>query len=273
MSGLSHFGSPHLSVMRKVVLVTGAGSGIGRAAAQRLALDGLDLLLVGRRLDALEETRSTLAIGGKHESMALDVANRLAFHDVLAEVMRKGEGRELVGVFANAGIGGSNGYSLTSAEDRWDEIMRANVTGVYVTLQTALPYLKEAGQAVTHAVVTSSVLARFGVPGQSAYVTSKTAVLGLVRSLAVEWGGDGVLVNAICPGWVETDMARESIQSMADLQGMSYDDCHAQQCALLPTGRMSLPSEVADFVAWLMSSEQRGITGQGLDLNNGSWMA
>lgn len=259
--------------MQKTVLVTGAGSGIGRATAVRLADDGFAVLLVGRRLEALEETRSLMKGGDGHLSMALDVSDRWAFHDGLADVMGNGRGRGLVGVFANAGIGGANGFALEASEDRWDEIMRINVTGVYVTLQTAYPYLKAADQAVTHAVVTSSVLARFGVPGQSAYVTSKTAVLGLVRSLSVEWGADGILVNAICPGWVETAMAQASIQRMAEAQGLSYEACHAQQCAVLPTGRMSQPSEVADFVAWLMSDEQRGITGQGLDMNNGSWMS
>ncbi len=259
--------------MRKAVLVTGAGSGIGRAAAQRLALDGFDVVLVGRRRAALEETYNQLEGGGRHVCLDLDVSDRVAFHDGLARAMASDESRELIGVFANAGIGGGNGYSLDEEQDRWSEIMMANVTGVYVTLQSAYPYLKAAGQATTHAVVTSSVLARFGVPGQSAYVTSKTAVLGLVRSLSVEWGGDGILVNAICPGWVETDMARDSIQRMAMAQEMTYDECHAQQCAMLPTGRMSEPEEVANFVAWLMSDEQRGITGQGLDINNGSWMS
>lgn len=258
--------------MRKTVLVTGAGSGIGRATAVRLSKDGFALILVGRREGPLEETRALL-FGDDHVSMAVDVADRLAFHDVLREVMKDGGGLELVGVFANAGIGGPNAFSIHAEEDRWEDIMRANVTGVYVTLQVAYPYLQEARQPVTHALVTSSVLARFGVPGQSAYVTSKAAVLGLVRSLAVEWGGDGILVNAICPGWVETDMAKDSIQRMAVAQGISYEACHAEQCAVLPTGRMSQPEDVAGFVSWLMSSEQRGITGQGLDLNNGSWMS
>ena len=263
---------PHLRIMRKTVLITGAGSGIGRATAVRLNRDGYALILVGRREDPLEETRSLL-LGDDHVSMAVDVADRLAFHDVLREVMNDDGGRELVGVFANAGIGGPNAFSVNAEEDRWDEIMRANVTGAYVTLQVAYPYLMRAKQAVTHALVTSSVLARFGVPGQSAYVTSKAAVLGLVRSLAVEWGEDGILINAICPGWVETAMAKDSIQRMADAQGISYEASHAEQCAVLPTGRMSQPEDVAGFVSWLMSPEQRGITGQGLDLNNGSWMS
>ncbi len=259
--------------MRKTVLITGAGSGIGRASAIRMARDGFDVLMVGRRREALELTLGGLKGSGTHGILPLDVADRRAFSDALSAEMDAVAGRALIGVFANAGIGGANEFDLDSSEDRWDEIMRANVTGVYVTLNTAYPYLKAAPQEVTHAVVTSSVLARFGVPGQAAYVTSKTAVLGLVRSLAVAWGTDGILVNAVCPGWVETDMARASIQRMAEAQGMTYEACHAQQCALLPTGRMSEPDEVADFVAWLMSSEQRGITGQGLDLNNGSWMS
>jgi len=259
--------------MVKTVLITGAGSGIGRAAAKRFAQTGHDVLLVGRRKEPLEETASELDGVGKHMVLALDVADRRAFQDAMQDAMAPDTGRALVGVFANAGIGGGNAFDVDEARDRWDEIMRANVTGVYVTLQTAYPYLKLAPKGMRHAVVTSSVLARFGVPGQSAYVTSKTAVLGLVRSLAVEWGSDGILVNAVCPGWVETAMARDSIQRMADAQGISYEACHAQQCAVLPTGRMSTPEEVADFVAWLISEEQKGITGQGLDLNNGSWMS
>ncbi len=238
-----------------------------------MAGEGHDVLLVGRRRGVLEETMDALERPACHAVLALDVADRRAFSHALAEHMTSVPERMLVGVFANAGIGGANDYHEDASLDRWDEIIRANVTGVYVTMNTAYPYLKAAKSDITHAVVTSSVLARFGVPGQSAYVASKTALLGLVRSWAVEWGNDGILVNAVCPGWVETDMARDSIQRMADAQGMTYEQCHAQQCAFLPTGRMSQPEDVADFVAWLMSSEQRGITGQGLDLNNGSWMS
>lgn len=260
--------------MREAVLITGAGSGIGRATAIRMAEDGKAVLLVGRRQSALLETLAAMK-GEGHHVLPLDVADRAAFHAALVQVL-EGSDWSLSGVFANAGIGGANAYSLDASEDRWEDILRINVTGVYVTLQEARPYLeahaKRSGQ-VAHAVVTSSVLARFGVPQQSAYVTSKTAVLGLVRSLAVEWGAQGIMVNAVCPGWVETAMARDSIQRMADAQGMTYEECHAQQCAVLPTGRMSTPEEMADTVAWMMSPSQRGMTGQGLDVNNGSWMS
>lgn len=238
-----------------------------------MASEGRDVLLVGRRRAELEETLELLYEPKRHEVLALDVADRGPFERALDAVLGSDSGRTLVGVFANAGVGGANGFSVDASEDRWDEIIRINVTGVYVTLQLAKPHLLRSPAGRRHAVVTSSVLARFGVPGQSAYVTSKTAVLGLVRSLAVEWGPEGILVNAVCPGWVETEMAQASIQRMADAQGLTYAECHAQQCAVLPTGRMSQPEEVADCVAWLMSEGQKGMTGQGLDLNNGSWMS
>ena len=264
----------HLRDMGKSILITGAGSGIGRATALKAAESGYRVVLVGRRPVPLEETHRALS-GDNHVVMSCDVADRVAFQEGLVKSLGEpGSGASpLVAVFANAGIGGSNHYEDGEALDRWGAIMRANVTGVYVTLNACKPYLLASGQQVTHAVATSSVLARFGVPNQSAYVTSKTAVLGLVRSLAAEWGPDGILVNALCPGWVETEMARESIQRMADSQGLSFAECMAQQCAMLPTGRMSSPEDMADVVLWMVSEKQKSMTGQGLDVNNGSWMS
>ena len=182
----------------------------------------------------------------------------------------------LVAVFANAGIGGGNAFG---EGDRWDEIIRINLTGTYITLMACHPYLKQS-KGVTHALVTSSVLARFGVPGQTAYVASKTGLLGLVRSLAMEWSADGIMVNALCPGWVDTDMARNSIQAMAEAQGISYDQSKAQQEEILPAKRISTPAEIAQWVDFLFSGLGEGcdkarietFTGQALDINSGSWM-
>ena len=192
-------------------------------------------------------------------------------HKGLCALMDEGQ-LELVGVFANAGIGGPNEYGLNGREDRWDEILRVNLTGAYVTLMEALPWLRRSQEPVKHAVVTSSVLARFGVPGQSAYVASKAGLLGLVRGLAVEWGPEGILVNAVCPGWVDTEMAKDSVTRMAQSEGISYADSLLAQCESQPMRRMSTSEEIANFVSWLMSNEQRSITGQALDINNGSWM-
>ena len=179
-------------------------------------------------------------------------------------------------MFANAGIGGGNQWG---EDDRWEDIIRVNLTGTYNTLMASRPFL-DRSKGVKQVLVTSSVLARFGVPGQSAYVTSKTGLLGLVRSLAVEWSPQGIMVNAVCPGWVDTDMARNSIQSMADAQGMSFEECKAQQEAILPSLRMTTPAEMAQWVDFLFSGLGEGeveprlatFTGQALDVNSGSWM-
>ncbi|MDG1674437.1 MAG: SDR family NAD(P)-dependent oxidoreductase [Flavobacteriales bacterium] len=259
------------------ILITGAGSGIGAATARRLSQhEGVRLLLLGRRMEPLRAVRDTLKESGNHVVVSLDVSRGDALVDWLSGEEANLNRHPLVGVFANAGVGGPNAFG---PEDRWEEIIRINLTGTYNTLMACYPHLK-ASPGVTHALVTSSVLARFGVPGQTAYVASKTGLLGLVRSLAVEWSPEGIMVNALCPGWVETEMARNSIQAMADAQGITYGESKAQQEAILPAGRVSSPDEMAQWVDFLFSGLGEGeevarvetFTGQALDVNSGSWM-
>ena len=259
------------------ILITGAGSGIGAAAAQRLAQhEGVRLILMGRRLEPLQAVQAALPSSGRHVVASVDVSDAEALVAWLDGAESGLDVHPLVGVFANAGVGGPNTWGK---DDRWEEIIRINLTGTYNTLMACGPHLKKAA-GVTHALVTSSVLARFGVPGQTAYVASKTGLMGLVRSLAVEWSSKGVMVNALCPGWVETEMAQNSIQAMADGQGISYEASKAQQEALLPAGRVSRPDEMAQWVDFLFSGLAEGdnrprvetFTGQGLDVNSGSWM-
>ena len=259
------------------ILITGAGSGIGAAVAQRLSQrEGICVLLVGRRLEALEQVRAAMHRPEAHVALSVDVSDARSLVAALESVKAGLDERPLVGVFANAGIGGGNQWG---EDDRWEDIIRVNLTGTYNTLMASRPFLNRA-QGVKQVLVTSSVLARFGVPGQSAYVTSKTGLLGLVRSLAVEWSPEGIMVNALCPGWVDTDMARNSIQSMADAQGMSFEACKAQQEAILPSMRMTTPEEMAQWVDFVFSGLGEGedvarlatFTGQALDVNSGSWM-
>jgi NAD(P)-dependent dehydrogenase (short-subunit alcohol dehydrogenase family) len=121
-------------------------------------------------------------------------------------------------------------------------------------------------------VITSSCLARFGVPNYTAYCTAKTGLLGLTRSLALQLAGDRILVNALCPGWVETDMARAGIQKLADRAGQRYDAAFNEQMSYVPLNRISQPDEIAHMVRFLFSNEQTSMTGQGIDINNGSYM-
>lgn len=247
----------------KTIIITGAGSGIGRATAQKLDEQGYDLILVGRTASKLDETNKSLTRQAK--CLSIDIANQKEVHDAYKEVLQN---KELYAIFANAGIGGENQYG---SDDRWAEVLNINLNGTYYSIQEALPFLKSTS-GTKHILMTSSCLARFGVPNYTAYCTSKAGLLGLTKSLAFELSNDQILVNALCPGWVETEMAQAGIQKLADRQDVPYQDAYQEQMGFVPLGRMSDPLEIAELVSYLFSPNQRSITGQGLDINNGSFM-
>ena len=255
------------------ILITGAGSGIGKATAISLSKNpNYRLLLVGRTLDKLKDVLQYLKNKDHHVIGSVDVSIKEDIINFLSSKEANLNSHPLVNVFANAGIGGPN---IFGSRDRWQEIIDINLTGAYNTCMASYPWLNKAndkGIDIRNIVITSSCLARFGVPGLTAYISSKTALMGLVRGLASEWSSGGVLINAIAPGWVDTEMARDSIQGHADLLGKTYDEMLAEVCSVLPTGRMSVPEEIAALVEFLFSGKQRSITGTTIDINNGSWM-
>ncbi|MDP7035775.1 MAG: SDR family NAD(P)-dependent oxidoreductase [Planctomycetota bacterium] len=250
------------------ILITGAGSGIGRAVAIRLAGGGARLSLLARGVERLEETaiRCREQGAGSVQVLGCDIRDRGQVEGVFEEAVgRYGPLRALV---ANSGIGGAN---EPGGEDRWSEVIATNLDGTYWCLRAAQAHLVS-GPEPRHLVVMSSVLARFGVPGYTAYCASKTGLLGLVRALALELAADNVQVNALCPGWVDTDMAREGIDGMAEGMGISHQEAYAEAMSAVPLGRMSRPEEIAGVVAWLLSADAVGVTGQGIDVNGGSFM-
>lgn len=252
----------------KTIIITGAGSGIGRATAEVMsAQDDVELVLVGRRESGLNDTLNMLPNRERHTVCAFDVREAGAWKQALSSI--NAEGRNIYGLFANAGIGGENHYGEA---DRWDEIISTNLTGTYVSIMECLPYLKRSASKFRHVVITSSCLARFGVPRYTAYCTAKTGLLGLTRSLAVELAQDNIMVNAICPGWVDTDMARAGIQKLADAANAPFDKEFKQQMSYVPLQKMSEPEEIGELVKYLMSPKQTSITGQAMDINNGSFM-
>jgi ketoreductase len=165
---------------------------------------------------------------------------------------------------AVAGIGGPN---EPGERDRFEDLVVTNLLGTYWCVRAAQRNLAPGPQA-RHVVVVSSILARIGVPGYTGYSASKTGLLGLVRSLAAELAPDNVQVNAICPGWVDTDMAWQGLDAM----GVPREQAYASAMAEVPLRRMSQPEDVAGTVAWLLSEDARGVTGQAIDQNGGAWM-
>ncbi len=250
----------------KTTIITGAGTGMGAATALRLASDGHAIVLLGRRQGQLDDVLATLP-GDGHVAHSADVSDRSSLHAALHSGVL--DDRDVVAVFANAGIGGVNEYG---SDDRWDDIIGVNLTGSYNTAMECLPLLRASDAPNRQILFTSSCLSRFGVPNYTAYCASKAGINGLTRSLSVELAAERILVNAILPGWVDTQMARDGIDQMAGEQATSFDAARAEQMAMVPLGRMSSPEEIADFVAFLFSPAQLSMTGQCIDINNGSWM-
>ena len=245
------------------VVVTGAGRGIGRAIALRLAEEGARLSLLARGRDALDATAA--AAGGAFvAAVAIRDAEQVAT-GFAAAVEKNGPIHALV---ANSGIGGPN---EPGDGDRFGDLVATNLLGTYTCVRAAQRRLAP-GPERRDLVVVSSILARIGVPGYTGYCASKAGLLGLVRSLAAELAGENVQVNAICPGWVETDMAWEGIELMADALGLSREDAYAQAMREVPLRRMSQPEDIAGTVAWLLSPDARGVTGQAIDQNGGAVM-
>lgn len=249
----------------KHIVVTGGGSGIGRAIAIRFASEGAVVSVLGRRLEPLQKTLLEVQnVGGQGLITTCDIRDQ-------SEVNRSFDGLissngPIDYMVANAGIGGAN---EPGPDDRFDAIIKTNVSGTYYSLRAAQNHLKP--NADTRMILVSSCLARFGVPGYTAYCASKSALLGLTKALSLELAPN-TLVNAICPGWVNTQMARDGIQGMASAMGISYEEAHEQAMSMVPMGRMSTPQEIAGMVAWLCSEDSMGMTGQALDMNGGSWM-
>jgi NAD(P)-dependent dehydrogenase (short-subunit alcohol dehydrogenase family) len=232
----------------KHVVVTGGGTGIGRAVAQRVASEGARLTLLAR-----DESRLRDVVAGA-VTRACDIRDR---DQVLSAI----DG-PLDALVANAGIGGPN---ADGPEDRFDDIVRTNLYGTYWCVRAAEPHLPDGGRIV----ITSSILARIGVSGYTAYCASKAGLLGLVRSLAAELAPRRIQVNAICPGWVDTDLAW---QGLAEWPGLTTEEAWEIAQQEVPLRRMSQPAEIAATVAWLLSDDATGVTGQAIDQNNGAFM-
>jgi NAD(P)-dependent dehydrogenase (short-subunit alcohol dehydrogenase family) len=251
------------------VLVTGAGTGIGRAIALRLGREGARLSLVARDAARLERTADEVAACGAERPFiaAADVRDAAAVRTAFARAHEQRGG--LHALVANSGIGGPN---EPGDADRFEDLVATNLTGTYHCLRAGEEHLAD-GPDVRHLLAVSSILARIGVPGYTGYCASKAGLLGLVRALAAELAPRNVQVNALCPGWVDTAMAREGIAGIGRATGVSDDEAHAKAMESVPAGRMSQPDEIAGVVAWLIGDDARGVTGQGIDVNGGAFMS
>ena len=170
-------------------------------------------------------------------------------------------------VVNNAGIGGGEPVAGSDIE-RWRRTIDTNLTGTYLVTRAVLPLMGGGGRIIN----LSSVLGRFGVPGYTAYCASKHAVIGFTRALALELAPKQITVNAICPGWVDTEMAEQGMRQGAAATGQTFEQFRASALGAVPIKRIIQPEEVADLVAFLASPAAAAITGQTYNICGGQTM-
>lgn len=234
------------------VLVTGGGSGIGRAIALSFASAGDQVTISGRRMPALEETAADLGMRCRVADVT-DEAQVAALFDQPYDV-----------VVANAGIAPSSPVAHTSLE-AWEQTLKVNMTGVFLTFREALREMAAGGRLIAIA----STAGLQGGANIAPYVASKHGVLGLVKSLAIEVARKGITCNAVCPGFVDTEIAQAAVRNVMQAMDVDRETATAKLVGRNPMKRMITPDEVVAAVRFLASDEATMVNGHALAVSGG----
>jgi NAD(P)-dependent dehydrogenase (short-subunit alcohol dehydrogenase family) len=249
-----------MSLQGKVALVTGGGRGIGRVIAQRLAKDGARVVVTGRSRAELEALAAV--IGGV--AVVADVSDRAALDAALAEVAARVERVDVL--VNNAGVADSAPLQRTS-DEMWDRILEINATAPFRISRAFVPQMVKRGWGRVINIASNAGVS--GYAYTAAYCASKHALVGLTRALAVDLAPTGVTVNAVCPGWVETQMATDAMDRIARATKKSAEEAREALAGMSPQKRLISPEEVAHVVAMLCDEGSRGINGQTIIIDGG----
>lgn len=245
----------------KTALVTGGGTGIGAAVARRLAADGANVALMGRRIEPLQE----LADETGALVVQADAADGAAVRAALEQIRKKFGKLDIL--IANAG-GHGLGPTVSMSDETWSLATRLNLDTAFVCARETLPDLIERKGAI---VIVASIAGLFSGPQAAGYVTMKHACIGLGKSLARDYGRSGVRTNTVCPGWVTTAMADEQMQVLVEKHKLSsIEEAYRLVTRDVPLGRPATSEEVANVICFLASSEASAMNGSIVTVDGGS---
>ena len=241
----------------KIVIVTGAGTGIGRACALAMAREGARLALVGRRLEKLQQLARE--IGNSALPIAADVSKKAEIGDLIERTVAEFGGINVL--LNNAGVLHIGNVEQIT-EEQLDETFNINVRGLWLLSRAVLPHLRKAGGGSI--INLASVLGINGARNRASYAPSKGAVVLLTKCMAIDHGHENIRVNAICPSFVETDLTAAVLSTAADPQAV-----RRERIAVHPIGRLGKPEDVAGLAVYLASDESSWVTGSVFPVDGG----
>ncbi|WMD18736.1 SDR family NAD(P)-dependent oxidoreductase [Achromobacter seleniivolatilans] len=248
-------------------LVTGGARGIGLASARALLQRGARVTLLGRDGAALDAAADSLASLGQVQAVSADIADEASVRAAFAQA--ESEFGPVLVLVNNAGQAVSQRFDRTDSA-LWQQMIAVNLTGTFHCIQAALPGMLQAQWGRVINVASTAGLIGYGYV--SAYCAAKHGVIGLTRSLALETAQKGVTVNAVCPGYTETDIVRGAVTNIVEKTGMTPEAARAKLAERNPQGRLVQPEEVAETVAWLALPASASINGQAIAVDGGEVM-
>lgn len=251
----------------RIALITGGGRGIGRAMAHAFAREGASVCVVARTLSEVERVAAEVKDehGVETFAAACDVSDAASVGRAFAACAERLGGADVL--VNNAGVAESAPLVKTD-DETWRRHLEINLTGTFYCTRAALPFMIERGWG--RIINVASIAGKTGGAYISAYSASKHGVIGLTRSVALEVASKGVTVNAVCPGFVETEMTRRGVENIVEKTGRTHEEALDALRRTSPQNRLVTPEEVAALALLLASEDGRGITGQAINVDGGS---